>query len=71
LCVLTALYRMKGFLDMNIVHIAIGAVIGGALGFAYYKTVGCTTGACPLTSNPFVSTIYGICIGGLIASTFR
>ncbi len=56
---------------MNIVHIVIGAVIGGALGFTGYKTVGCATGACPLTSNPFVSTIYGICVGGLIASTFH
>lgn len=56
---------------MNVVHIAIGAVIGGALGFTYYKTIGCATGACPLTSNPFISTIYGICVGGLIASAFR
>jgi TPP-dependent indolepyruvate ferredoxin oxidoreductase alpha subunit len=55
---------------MNVVHIAIGAVIGGALGFTYYKIVGCATGACPLTSNPFVTTIYGTCVGGLIASAF-
>lgn len=56
---------------MNVVHIATGAVIGGALGFTFYKTVGCTTGTCPLTSNPVLSTIYGLCIGGLIASTFH
>jgi hypothetical protein len=56
---------------MNVIHTAIGAVIGGALGFAFYKTVGCTTGTCPLTSKPFISTIYGICVGGLIASAFR
>ena len=62
---------MEGFSDMNIVHMAIGAVIGGALGFTYYKTVGCASGTCPLTSHPVVSTIYGICVGGLIASAFR
>jgi len=56
---------------MNVVHIVIGAGIGGVLGFACYKTVGCTTGTCSLTSHPFVSTMYGICIGGLIASTFH
>ena len=29
---------------------------GGALvGLAYYYFVGCSTGACPLTSNPFIT----------------
>jgi len=27
-----------------ILRIAIGAVVGGGLGFAYYKLVGCSTG---------------------------
>ena len=30
--------------------------VGGALvGLAYYYFVGCSTGACPLTSNPFIT----------------
>ena len=59
---------------MNVTHVVIvitGAVIGGALGFGYYKVVGCATGACPLTSNPWISTIYGMCVGGLIGSAFH
>ena len=42
-----------------ILRIIIGVVVGGGLGFAYYKFVGCSTGTCPLTSNPFLSSIYG------------
>lgn len=49
-----------------IIRMIIGAVIGGVLGFAMYKFVGCSTGACPITSNPWVSTIYGMLIGVLL-----
>ena len=49
----------------------LGAVAGGALGFGWYKLVGCSTGACPLTSNPWISTAYGMAVGALIASSFR
>jgi hypothetical protein len=52
-----------------IVRIVIGLVFGGVLGFAYYKLVGCSSGACPLTSNPFLSTIYGSVVGALVASS--
>ncbi len=49
----------------------VGAIIGGGLGFAYYKFVGCSSGTCPLTSNPLVSTIYGVAVGALIASSIK
>ena len=54
-----------------ILRIIIGAVVGGGLGFAYYKSVGCSTGACPLTSNPFISSLYGMVLGALVASSFK
>ncbi len=49
----------------------IGVVVGGGLGFAYYKFVGCSSGACPLTSNPYISTIYGMVVGALLASSLH
>ena len=54
-----------------ILRILIGAVVGGVLGFGWYKFVGCSTGTCPLTSNPVISTLYGTVVGALIAGSFR
>jgi hypothetical protein len=54
-----------------ILRITIGVVVGGGLGFAYYKFVGCSTGTCPLTSNPFLSAIYGSVVGALVAGSFH
>lgn len=54
-----------------ILRLFIGAVVGGGLGFAYYKFVGCSSGACPLTSNPIISTVYGSIVGALLASSFH
>jgi hypothetical protein len=50
-------------------RILVGAVVGAALGFGWYKLVGCSTGACPLTSNPFISTLCGMAIGALVAGS--
>ena len=44
----------------------IGAVVGGAIGFAVYKFIGCASGACPITSNPYVSVIVGAILGATI-----
>ncbi len=52
-----------------VARIVLGAVIGGALGYGYYRWVGCSTGACPLTSNPWVSTLYGMVLGALVGSS--
>ena len=54
-----------------ILKIVIGALVGGGLGFAYYKFIGCSSGACPLTSHPVISSLYGAVLGALIATSFR
>lgn len=48
-----------------IAKLVIGIVIGGLLGYAMYRFVGCSSGACPITSNPWISTIVGMVLGGL------
>ncbi len=45
----------------------IATLIGAGLGFAYYKFIGCRSGACPITSNPYISTAWGALMGFLIA----
>lgn len=43
-------------------------IIGGAaLGYAYYYFIGCSSGSCPITSNPYVSTLYGAMVGLIMA----
>lgn len=44
-----------------------GIAIGGGLGFLYYYFVGCASGACPITSNPYMSVLYGAVMGALVA----
>lgn len=44
-----------------------GVLVGGALGYTYYRFIGCKSGACPLTSNPWISTVYGAFLGGVLA----
>jgi gas vesicle protein len=50
-----------------LLRILIGILIGAIIGFAYNRLIGCSSGACPLTSNYILSTIYGAIIGGLVA----
>lgn len=51
----------------KILKIGIGTLAGAALGFLYYRTIGCSTGSCPITSNPWSSTLYGAGFGLLIS----
>lgn len=46
------------------------AVLGAAGGFLWYRFVGCTTGTCPISSNPLLSTGYGGVIGLLLGYVF-
>ena len=48
-------------------RLALGLVIGGGLGFAYQKLIGCRTGTCPLTATPLRAIIYGAVMGTLWA----
>ena len=40
-------------------------VVGAALGYGYHRFVGCSSGACPITANPYISTVYGAVMGYL------
>ncbi len=42
-------------------------VLGGALlGYSYYYFIGCYSGTCPITSNPYISTFYGALIAFIL-----
>ena len=54
-----------------IFRIMIGTAVGALLGFALYKFVGCSSGTCPITSNPWISTIYGGIMGAVLSGAMR
>lgn len=48
-----------------------GVAIGALAGYLYWRLVGCSTGTCPITSSPFMSTLWGAIMGGLIFDIFN
>ncbi len=52
----------------EVIYKRVLPVLAGALlGFAYYYYVGCTSGTCAISSNPYISTAYGGLIGLLLS----
>jgi hypothetical protein len=56
---------MKSFLKKNSIAIVF-ALAGSVVGFLYWKFVGCKTGSCPIKSNWYLMTGYGIIAGYLV-----
>jgi hypothetical protein len=44
----------------------LGIVLGGIGGFLYYHFVGCASGSCAITGNPYLSTLFGSLMGFLV-----
>lgn len=42
---------------------AVAMIIGGILGYLYYHFEGCTSGSCAITSNPYLSIVFGSLLG--------
>ena len=45
----------------------LGVAVGTAGGYLYYYYVGCVSGTCPITSNPYRMMIYGAVMGYLFS----
>ena len=58
---------MKKLLNNRIFKISLFILVGGIGGFAYYYFIGCETGTCPITRNPYISTSYGALIGLILS----
>ncbi|MCP4550608.1 MAG: hypothetical protein GY834_00890 [Bacteroidetes bacterium] len=48
----------------------IGLILGIAGGYLYYSEIGCVDGTCAITSNPWLSMLWGGAIGFLLFNMF-
>ena len=43
--------------------------LAGALaGYGWHRLAGCSSGACPITANPYVSALWGAAIGAMLSA---
>ncbi|HEX5024637.1 MAG TPA: DUF6132 family protein [Agriterribacter sp.] len=49
----------------------VGAALGAATGFLYWRFIGCNSGSCAITSSPINSTLYFSILGALALSMFK
>jgi xanthine/uracil permease len=61
---------MKKLIKKHLVKI-IGVTLGAIGGYLYYHFVGCTSGTCPISSNPYISILYGSVLGYLLSDMFK
>lgn len=61
---------MKKFIKKYLIAL-IGVVVGALAGYFYWQQIGCSSGACAITSSPINSTLYGAVMGGLLFSMFK
>jgi len=46
-------------------RILLASLLGATAGYLYYLLVGCSNGGCVISSNPFISTLYGAIMGAV------
>lgn len=51
--------------------VLLGVVIGALGGYLYWLYIGCSSGSCPITSSPLLSSLWGAVMGGLLFSIFK
>ena len=61
---------MKGLITQYKLNL-IGFLFGSVAGFLYWKYIGCLTGSCAITSNPYRSTMYFGIMGALLFGLFQ
>ena len=49
----------------TISKIALPVFLGATGGYLYYHYIGCVSGTCPITGNPYISTGYGAAVGAM------
>ena len=61
---------MKNLFKKYLIQIIVTSV-GAVGGFLYYYFIGCSSGSCPITSNPYISIVWGGVMGYLLSDIFK
>jgi hypothetical protein len=61
----------KPFYKKNSPLAIAGLIIGAIGGYIYYSEVGCVSGTCAITSNPYMSIAWGGAFGYLVLDMFN
>ena len=59
--------NLKNLFSNKWIKTSIFVVLGAIAGYSYYYFIGCSTNSCPITSNPYISSGYGMMIGLLLS----
>jgi hypothetical protein len=64
--------RIKTWLtSRNTLKNFAGLLVGIIGGYLYYRLIGCNSGGCAITSNPYMSVLWGGLMGYLLADIFK
>ena len=62
--------KVPAFLKKISIWSVLGLALGALGGYIYYAQVGCVSGTCAITSNPWLSTAWGAAFGYLVVDMF-
>jgi len=64
--------KVKTFLKDSFSWLSIaGLLVGAGGGYLYYYFIGCNSGSCAITSNPYMSILWGALLGYLVFDMFK
>ena len=59
--------NLKNLFSNKWIKTSIFVVLGAIAVYSYYYFIGCSTNSCPITSNPYISSGYGMMVGLLLS----
>lgn len=62
---------MNKLKSKNTIKNLIGLLVGAVGGYLYYRFIGCNSGGCAITSNPYLTILWGAVIGYLLFDMFK
>lgn len=62
---------MNKLRSKNTIKNLIGMLVGAIGGYLYYHFIGCNSGGCAITSNPYMTVLWGAILGYLLFDMFK